>query len=397
VDTVLGLSVTATNIQTVLVEGRSADGATLEHDAFDVVADAESPNRASEQVAEAVLSLAETDGHRLHAIGVTWSEDADREASLVIDSLAGLGFANVVAVRSPRAVEALTRSIGRMIGYQRTAVCVLEPDTAILSLVDTHDGEVETVVSHTVDSDEQLAVWLESIFERDDWRPEGLFLVGSVGGLESLVGWLEHRLDLPVFDPPEADLALAHGAALASATPATESLLFSVTPNVDARRRAVTGPLAMLIGGAIALVVSVALAIGPHLIPERGAVTSARHEVDKAAVTPPAPKVAPAPAPPPAAPAPAPPPEAPAPDPVQELPAPPPAAPVEDVPAYDPGPSIEAISPPAPDAPLGPIAPIAPPPPAPVVMAPAPPQVPEKPRLRDRILDKIPGFNRFGN
>jgi hypothetical protein len=30
-------------------------------------------------------------------------------------------------------------------------------------------------------------------------------------------------------------------------------------------------------------------------------------------------------------------------------------------------------------------------------MAPAPPQVPEKPRLRDRILDKIPGFNRFGN
>lgn len=395
-DTVLGLSVTATNIQTVLVEGRGADGATLEHDAFDVFAGAESSSRASEQVAEAVLSIAEADGHHLHAIGVTWSDDADKEASLVLDSLAGLGFANVVAVKSPRAVEALARSIGRMIGYQRTAVCVLEPDTAILSLVDTNDGEVQTLVSHAVDSDEQLAVWLESIFERDDWRPEGLFVVGSVGGLDALVGWLEHRLALPVFDPPEADLALAHGAALASAAPATSSRLFSATPDATARRHAVTGPLAMLIGGAVALVVSVALAIGPHLVPDRDAVASARHEVEKAAVTPPAPKVAPAPAPPPAAPAPAPPPEAPAPEPVQELPAPAPDAPVEDVPAYDPGPSIEAISPPEPAAPVEPIAPIAPPPPAPVVMAPVPPQVPEKPRLRDRILDKIPGFNRFG-
>ena len=36
---------------------------------------------------------------------------------------------------------------------------------------------------------------------------------------------------------------------------------------------------------------------------------------------------------------------------VTAITAPPPAAPVEDVPAYDPGPSIEAISPPAPDAP----------------------------------------------
>ena len=221
-------------------------------------------------------------------------------------------------------------------------------------------------------------------------------VVGSVGGLDSLVGWLEHRLDLPVFDPPEADLALAHGAALASAAPAAESRLFSATPDAAGRRRAVSGPLAMLIGGAVALVVSVALALGPHLIPDRDAVTSVRHEVGKTAVTPPAPKVAPAPAPPPAAPAPAPPPEAPAPDPVQELPAPAPAAPVEDVPAYDPGPSIEAISPAAPADAVEPIAPLAPPP-APVVMAPAPPQVPEKPRLRDRILDKIPGFNRFGN
>ena len=55
--TVLGLSVTATNVQTVLVEGCDADGITLEHDAFDVFSGAESPIHASEQVAEAVLWL----------------------------------------------------------------------------------------------------------------------------------------------------------------------------------------------------------------------------------------------------------------------------------------------------------------------------------------------------
>ena len=98
-ETVLGLSVTATNVQTVLVEGRDADGATLEHDELAVFARGASPARASEQVAEAVLSIAEADGHQLHAIGVTWSQDADLEAALVLDSLSGAGFENVVAVQ----------------------------------------------------------------------------------------------------------------------------------------------------------------------------------------------------------------------------------------------------------------------------------------------------------
>jgi hypothetical protein len=62
VETVLGLSVTATNVQTVLVEGRDADGATLEHDEFDVFTRGTSHARACEQVAEAVLSIAEADG-----------------------------------------------------------------------------------------------------------------------------------------------------------------------------------------------------------------------------------------------------------------------------------------------------------------------------------------------
>ena len=41
--TVLGLSVTATDIKTVLVEGCDADGVTLEHDEFDVFSGADMP------------------------------------------------------------------------------------------------------------------------------------------------------------------------------------------------------------------------------------------------------------------------------------------------------------------------------------------------------------------
>ena len=47
-------------------------------------------------------------------------------------------------------------------------------------------------------------------------------------------------IDAPLLSwiyPPEADLALAHGAALASAAPATSSRLFSATPDATARRQ----------------------------------------------------------------------------------------------------------------------------------------------------------------
>ena len=250
-ETVLGLSVTATNVQTVLVEGRDADGATLEHDELAVFARGASPARASEQVAEAVLSIAEADGHQLHAIGVTWSQDADLEAALVLDSLAGAGFENVVAVQLPQAAEALARSIGRVIGYERTAVCVVEHNAVVLSLVDTLGGEVETLVNRAI-GDGDLLDWVSSVFDRDDWRPEGLFVVGSIGGLDALAASLERGLGVPVFDPPEAELALAHGAALASAYgPAAELGPAHGYPDFSAtadRRRPLVAPAAMLGG-----------------------------------------------------------------------------------------------------------------------------------------------------
>ena len=126
------------------------------------------------------------------------------------------GFDNVVAVRLPEATEALARGIASVIGYEITAVCVIEPDAVVVLVVDTADGAVQTAVSHAVTTDEDLARWLSAIFAQADWRPEALVLVGSGSDLDAITPHLEDVLSVPVFVPAEAQLALARGAAIAS-------------------------------------------------------------------------------------------------------------------------------------------------------------------------------------
>ena len=219
-DAVLGLSMTPTTVGLVLVEGQGAEGATMDkneiavHDRGLV-----SAVNTSEKAAAAVLrteAIAAARGHRLHSIGVTWSEDADTEASLLLDHLSESGFDNVVAVRLPEATEALARGIASVIGHEITAVCVIEPDAIVVLVVDTGDGAVQTAVSHAVTTDEDLARWLSSIFAQAAWRPEALVLVGSCSDLDAITPHLEDVLSVPVFVPAEAQLALARGAAMAS-------------------------------------------------------------------------------------------------------------------------------------------------------------------------------------
>ena len=136
-DAVLGLSMTPTSVGLVLVEGQDADGATMDRDAFDVY-DGALPT--CEQATAAVLrteALAANRGRRLHSIGVTWSEDADAEASALMKSLSESGFDNVVPIRLPEATEALARGMAAVIGYETTAVCVIEPDSVISIVVNT--------------------------------------------------------------------------------------------------------------------------------------------------------------------------------------------------------------------------------------------------------------------
>jgi hypothetical protein len=287
---------TQTSVGLVLVEGQDADGATMDRDTF-AVADGAVPS--SDQATAAVLrteAIAATRGLRLHSIGVTWSEDADAQASMLMKSLSDSGFDNVVAIRMPEATEALARGVAEVLGYATTAVCVIEPDSVITLVVNTSDGAVQTAFNHAIDSDQALISWLSKVFTRADWAPEALVVVGSAGGFESILHQLEDALSVPVFAPEEAKLALARGAALASAQ-STDMPLHVFDHDLPdlhdfrdgpveadpgrhrlaelptARRRAPSsrGPAAMLAAGLVTFVVSVSIAVSLQLSPTREA------------------------------------------------------------------------------------------------------------------------------
>ncbi|WP_235010147.1 hypothetical protein [Mycobacterium sp. 3519A] len=228
-DIVLGVSMTPTTVRMVLVEGEKADGAIVDHDAFDVAAvdgSATSAN-AAEQVVEAILGTKESaaaGGHHLKSIGVTWSDHA--EASTLRDTLAARGIDDVMLVSDGHAAGALAQAVGRAVGYATTALLFIDRDTATLSVVQTEDGSIVKVLSRSLHSGDAMAVLADmaAAVDAQDSPPQGMFVVGSGVDVSAVKAHLEHLVSIPVSAPDDADVALARGAALASAhAPALEA------------------------------------------------------------------------------------------------------------------------------------------------------------------------------
>jgi hypothetical protein len=373
VDTVLGVWVTPTNVRSVLVEGSRADGATLDHEEYDVF----------EEVGAALKRAgdeADANGQAVVSIGVTWSDDAELEASEVLDGMARAGLTDVAAIPMSDAVETLASSIGQVVGYQRTALCVVEPNTAMMAVVDTGDDSVDILISHAIDTDDALIDWVSTALA-GDLRPDGLFLVGSVPALDIAAGRLEAELGLPVSNPPEAELALAHGAALASTDGIRLTPFDFDMPVVSRpRRNPVVAPMTLLVAGAVTFVISLSVAVSDQLLPTPNPVSSETRQVARTVAEPqsrPVPPLGTAPAP-----------EAPpivAPVVIEEaLPPPPPveALPPAPEPKFT-APEYVPEPPPAAPAPAPP--PVYVPPPPPVYQAP----VPEQRGLWERFKDKL--------
>jgi hypothetical protein len=290
---------TPTTVGLVLVEGRGSDGATMDHDAFDVRSRRGAGSvSASAYVAEAVSrTRAIAGGQRLQSIGVTWSDEAHFEASLLMKQLSDSGFENIVPVELPEATEALARGIGEVIGSDRTAACVVEPGEIIALLTDATEGKVKTVVNRHIDDEVELIDWLSDVLGRHDWRPDGLVLVGSCGGLEAISRELEAVLAMPVFAPAEAELALARGAALATTDVEyvddadfdfenfddSDLVLLRPTPKPRPWPLSHPGPLGLMTAGVLTFVVSVSAAVGMQLTPERASSHPERRQVSNTA------------------------------------------------------------------------------------------------------------------
>lgn len=370
-DTVLGLSLTSTSVGWVLVEGCDADGTILDHEEFQVGTGTgvQAVNTAEQATAAVLDAQAAAAGYdrRLHAIGVTWSDEAAAEAALLLESLTNAGFDNVVPIRLHQACDMLARAIAPVVGYDMAAVCVQDGDSTIVAMVDTCDDEPQTAIKHLSGGAGRLVGWLTNLFDRSSWQPGGIVVVGPDEDLEALSWRLEKAVPVPVITQTGTALALARGAALASAdstqftdTELVETVYGKQGERASSRQSSYAGALTMLVAGAVTFVASLSLALGPRLVPDR-ATGPVQHVVHRAATPP----LAQAPAPQPAAvktPIARP---APLPAPVEQPTQAPAAAQPQTVVSDEPSAELPAAAPVPPPAPPQPVIPPPPPPPNP--------------------------------
>jgi hypothetical protein len=315
-DTVLGVSVTPTTVGWVLAEGHGADGTILDHHELKLRG---GPGlravSTAQQVADEVLrvdAMTAASDHRLRVIGVTWNDEASAQAALLLESLTDAGFDNVVPVRFLEAVQTLALAIAPVIGYEQTAVCILEHEWATVVMVDAHDGETRTAVKHVRGGFDGLTSWLSGMFDRNGWRPAGVVVVGSDDDIDGFSWQLEKALPVPVFAQTMAQVTVARGAALTAArsTEFTDEQLLATSSEptpaaVRPKQLSYAGAVTALAAGAITFVTSLSLAVGLQLAPDNASGT-ATHTVRTSAppveaavapqVAPPAPREAAQPA-----------------------------------------------------------------------------------------------------
>lgn len=392
-DLVLGLAMTSRAIRWVLVEGTTGAGDPVDRGAIAVDdAAAYEPDGLLRGLVDDTIA----DGrNRIHAIGVTWTCDAAALATRVMAALESWGHTNVIAVSEVEAAGILASGIAEITGHDEIAVCIVESDAAVAATV-TADAVSADRIARTPgdDSNAELIENLKAVLqESTGGRTEGIFLLGSECD-DLIVAALAEMATVPVVSSAEADLAYPRGAALAAA-------LSVNTPSEPPKRLHLTkvGALTSVLAAAVVtLVVATSAAVGIELHPGAVAPAAEVAEAGKPAAKPDAPAAAPRPKP-PSAPAPAR--EAvPAAEAVPPAPAAPaPVAEVNNLPAAEP----PAYVPPAPEPAYVPPAPapepayVPPPAPAPAFIPPPPPPplTYPQPRLRDRIIERIPIINRF--
>jgi putative ABC transport system ATP-binding protein len=222
VGTVLGVAMAPTTVRMVLVEGENADGVTVNQDNFDLTTDGDAPTiTAPDQVISAILGIREDaaeGGYQVTSTGVTWADPA--EAAALREGLAARKIENVMLVPAFLAAAALAQAVGKATNYARTALLFVEPGTATLAVVNTADGSVADVRRRPLpQDDESVAELVDTVkgAEEMEAHPEGVFVVGSGVDVQLIKPALQAATSLPVSAPEEPEMALARGAALASA------------------------------------------------------------------------------------------------------------------------------------------------------------------------------------
>jgi hypothetical protein len=210
---------TATSVGWVLLDGQGLNAAALDHDAFDVQSSTDGDASDTSQhtaAARGAQAIATTSGHKVGSVRVTWTEDVEGAATTLLKSLADLGFDNVHAISLSKATQAWGIEIGRQNELTKSGLCILEPNAATVMIVATGAGSVRTAVTDTRETAEDLIDWLRTIFRRDGWMPERLYVLGAPDDLDKVLEPIADALPIPFSDSADIQFALARGAALAT-------------------------------------------------------------------------------------------------------------------------------------------------------------------------------------
>ncbi|MDM2398543.1 putative transmembrane protein [Mycobacteroides abscessus subsp. abscessus] len=216
-DVVLGVSMTPTTARLVLVEGAGADGRIVDTDTIVV---SEGEGTTSEQVLSAIVGTRDgmlDGGHNLVSTGVVWSDHT--EAAELRDSLASRGIDGVEFFSALHAGGALAKAASSVTGYDKSALLVIEPQTATLAVVDSADGSIVGLASEPLITGVTSGVLANLVnpLKGKENAPDGVFLLGLGTDVSDLAESLGDAIALPVNSPDQPELALARGAALASA------------------------------------------------------------------------------------------------------------------------------------------------------------------------------------
>ena len=264
-DLVLGLSVTSTAVRWVLVEGMTGGGAPVDRGALDITGDAPfDADGLLSVLLDANESVVESG---VHAVGVTWTTDADAAAGAVLDALDARGLESVVSVSEIEAAEALASGIADIAGYDDVAVCIVEPDATLVAVVNA-DGVTVDRQDRPADGADNIELASSVIaLDLNDRQPDAIFVVGSAD-LDPVVSSMDTVAAAPVISSAEADMAMARGAAVASAL-AVNTLDVAAAPLMKLRRMSKTGVLtSVLVAAAVTLVVSLSVALGLRATPD---------------------------------------------------------------------------------------------------------------------------------
>jgi hypothetical protein len=208
---------TSTSVGWVLLDGQGPDAAVLDNDAFDIQSatdGAEGDTSPHAAAARGAQTIATASGHKVDTVHVTWTEDVEADATALLKSLADMGFDNVQSISLSKAAQAWGIEVGRETEHAKTGLCILEPHMATVMVIATGAGTVRTAVTDTRESAEDLVEWLRTVFRKDGWLPESLYLVGAHTDLDEVTQPIAEALPIAVSDSVDTQIALARGAAL---------------------------------------------------------------------------------------------------------------------------------------------------------------------------------------